>query len=116
MGIEVSLAAVGTAVLAGLGYLVLHVVGDVAAEEAKQAVLRRPSLAARRQRQRGLMKTGFLCAVLAFVSGLLWVAVVTNESDDDAADARMFLVLTAVLGLAAACVLAAWWRRAGQAQ
>lgn len=62
------------------------------------------------------MKAGYACAVLAFAAGALWLAVVTNEFDDDAAYARMFLVLAAVFGLAAGGLLAAWWRRSGQPQ
>ena len=114
MEAEVSLAAVGAAVLAGLGYFLLQALGEVAADEAKEAAFRRPSLAMRRRRHRGLMKAGFLCAVLAFGSAFLWLAVITNDFQDDARDARMFLALVAIFGVTAVCLLAAWWRRAGK--
>lgn len=101
-------------VFAGLGYVLLHVLAEVAADEAKEAVFRRPSLAMRRRRHRGLMKSGVLCAVLAFVSTLLWLAVITNDFQDDATDARMFLSLATVFGVTAVCLLGVWWRRAGK--
>jgi hypothetical protein len=116
MGTEASLTAVGALVLAGVGYLVLHVVGDFAADEAKEAVFRRASFAARRSRHRGLMKTGFVCAVLAFLAAFLWLAAVTSGREDDAGDARMFATLAAVFGLAAGGLLTTWWRRAGRPQ
>jgi apolipoprotein N-acyltransferase len=112
MDVEV-LAAIGLAILISLGYVVLHVVGEAAAEAAEDSVFRRPSFAMRRQRHRGLMKAGGICGVLAFGSGFMWLVVVTNDFEDDAADARMFLVLTSVLGLVAAVLLVAWWRRSG---
>lgn len=111
---ELSIAALGALVLAALGYVVLQVVGEVVADEAKEAAFRRPSLAFRRQRYRGLMKVGVLFAVLAFGSAVLWLAVITNDFEDDARDARMFLLLTAIFGASSLVLLAAWWRRAGR--
>lgn len=111
---EGSIAAVGAVILGGLGYVLLQVLGEVAADEAKEAAFRRPSLAMRRRRHRGLMKAGVLSAGLAFGSALLWVAVITNDFQDNARDARMFMSLTAVFSVGAVCLLTAWWRRAGK--
>ncbi len=113
MNVEV-LAAIGVAVLVGVGYVVLQIVGEAVTEAATDSMFRRPSFAMRRQRHRGLMKAGWICGVLAFGSGLMWLVVVTNDFEDDAADARLFLALTAVFVLAAAGFLLTWWRRAGR--
>lgn len=112
METQASLVAIGALVLGGLGYLVAQVIADVMANEAKEAVLSRPSLAVRRSRHRVLMKSGYLCAVLSFLAGFLWLVVVTNDWDDDADDARMFATLAGVLALAAGGLLTTWWRRA----
>jgi hypothetical protein len=73
------LAAIGLALLVGLGYVVLRAVGEAATEAAKDSVFRRPSFAMRRQHHRGLMKAGGICGVLAFGSGFMWLVVVTND-------------------------------------
>lgn len=116
MGTEALLTVVGGFVLAGVGYVVLQVVGDIAVDEAKEAVFRRASFAARRSRHRALMKTGFVCAVFAFVAAVFWLAAATSGRADDAGDARIFAILTAVLALAAGRLLTTWWRRAGRPQ
>jgi len=115
METEASLAGVGALVLAGLGYLVVQVIGDLAADEAKEALFRRPTLAVRRSRHRVLMKSGSVCAALSFLAALLWLAAATNGWDDDADDARVFATLAGVFALAAGGLLTAWWRRAGTA-
>jgi hypothetical protein len=117
MGTEAFLTVVGGCVLAGVGYVVLQVVGHLAADEAKEAVFRRASFAARRSRHRALMRSGFVCAVFAFVAAVFWLAAVTSGRADDAGDAgeaRIFAILTAVLALAAGRLLTTWWRRAGR--
>ena len=111
MSVEV-LVVVGLAIVGGLGWLVADVVGQAMAEGAQDAAFRRPSLAMRRGRHRGLMRTGYLCGVLAFGSLFMWLAVVTDGFEDDAADARMFLALGVVCGLGAVAFLTAWWRLA----
>lgn len=116
MGTGATLTAVGTLVLAGVGYLVIQLVGDFAADEAKEAVFRRASFAARRSRHRALMKTGFICAVLAFLAALFWLAAATSGRAADAGDARVFAVIAAVFALAAGGLLTAWWRRAGRSK
>ncbi|HYO18146.1 MAG TPA: hypothetical protein VES02_05715 [Dermatophilaceae bacterium] len=105
------LIAIGAFLLAGVGYLVLQVVGDLAAEEAKEAVFRRPSFAVRRSRHRALMKTGYVCAVLGFLAAFFCLAAATSGREADAADARIFAMLAAVLTLAAGGLLTTWWRR-----
>ena len=60
------------------------------------------------------MKVGVLFAVLAFGSAILWLAVITNDFDDDARDARMFLLLTAIFSVSFLVLIAGWWRRAGR--
>lgn len=114
MGFEVRAAALGAVIIAGLGCVVLNVLGQIAVDEAANALFRRPTLAMRRRRHRGLMKTGFLCGALALLSAFLWLAVITNDFHDDGSDARMFLWLTAILGLSAVWLLVAWWVRAGE--
>lgn len=114
MNAELSIAALGALVLAALGYVVLQVVGEVVVDQAKEAAFRRPSLAIRRQRYRGLLKVGVLFAVLALGTAILWLAVITNDFEDDARDARMFLSLTAIFSVSSLVLLAAWWRRAGR--
>ena len=113
MSVEV-LGAIGLAVLVGLGWIVVQLIGEAAAETATDSVFRRPSFALRRQRHRGLMKTGALCGGLALCSAFMWLVVVTNDFEDDAADARFFLVLTAGFALGAVLLLTAWWRKAGR--
>ena len=113
MGTEASLAVVGALVLAGVGYLVILLIGDIAADEAKEAVFRRASFAARRGRHRALMKIGFFCAGFAFVAAIFWLAAVTSGREEDAGAARIFAILAAVLVLAAGGLLTMWWRRAG---
>src|SRR4051794_35105956 len=109
MGTGISLAAVGVAVLCTLGYIVVQVIGEVAAGEAKDAVFRRPSFAMRRRRHRGLMKSGAVCALVAFMLCFLGVAVLTNGFHDDESDGQKFLMLGAVCCLAAISMLAASW-------
>ena len=116
MGTEASLTAVGALVLAGIGYLMLHVIGDRVAAKAKEAVFRRASFAARRLRHRALMKTGLFCAALAFLPAVLWLAAATSGREEDAGDARMFAILTTVFVFAAGGLLTTWWRRAGRPQ
>jgi hypothetical protein len=110
------LAVAGAAVLAGLGYIALQVLGELLADEATESVFRRPAFAVRRQRYRGLMKSGFLCAVLSLAAAFVCIAVLTNGRDDNAEDARMFATIAVVLAAAAAGLLTAWWRRAGRPQ
>lgn len=107
------LIAIGAFLLAGVGYLVFQVVADIALDEAKEAVFRRPSFAVRRSRHRALMMTGYVCAVLAFMAAFFWLAAATSGREADAGYARMFAMLAAVLALAAAGLLTTWWRRAG---
>ena len=107
------LIAVGAFLLAGVGYLVFQVVADIAVDEAKEAVFRRPSFAVRRSRHRALMMTGYVCAVLAFMAAFFWLAAATSGREADAGYARMFAMLAAVLALVAAGLLTTWWRRAG---
>lgn len=116
MSTAATLTAAGGLLLAGVGYLVLQVVGDVAADEAKEAVFRRASFAFRRSRHRTLMKTGFICAVLAFLAAFFWLAAVTSGREDDAGDARIYSILAAALALGAGGLLTTWWRRAGRPQ
>ena len=116
MGTGATLTAVGTLALAGVGYLVFQLVGDVAADEAKEAVFRRASFAARRSRHRALMKTGFICAVLAFLAAVFWLAAANSGRASDAGDARVFAVVAAVFALAGGGLLTTWWRRSGGSQ
>ena len=110
------LIAIGGLLLAGVGYLVFLVVADIAAEETKEAIFRRASFAVRRSRHRALMKTGYVCAVLAFLATFFWLAAATSGREADAGGARIFAMLTAVLAVAAGGLLATWWRRAGGPQ
>jgi hypothetical protein len=110
------LMAIGAFILAGVGYLVFHVVADIATEEAKEAIFRRPSFAVRRSRHRALMKTGYVCAVLAFLAAFFSLAAATSGREADAADARIFAMLAAVLMIAAGGLLTTWWRRSGGPQ
>ncbi|WP_156391907.1 MULTISPECIES: hypothetical protein [unclassified Nocardioides] len=111
-------AAAAALLVAGVGYLLLdtllNVAGDAATRSAKESAFRRPSSAARRGHHRVLMKSGYVSAVLALLAALLWLAVATNGRSDHAADARMFA--WAVLGLAtlAGVLLTRWWRLAGR--
>jgi preprotein translocase subunit SecY len=102
------LIAIAAFLLAGVGYLVFQVVADIAADEAKEAV--------RRSRHRALMKTGYVCAVLAFLAAFFWLAAATSGREADAGGARIFAMMAAVLALAAGGLLTTWWRRAGGAQ
>jgi len=113
MSVEL-LAVIGLAVLCGVGWLVADIVGQTIAEGAKDSVFHRPSFAERRQRHRGLMLTGYLCGLLALMSWFLWLAVVTTDVEDDAADARLFLALGSTFAVGAVLFLAAWWRKAGR--
>jgi apolipoprotein N-acyltransferase len=108
------LAAIVLAVLTIVGGVVAWVVGELALEGGVDAAFRRPSFAIRRQRHRGLMKTGYLSGALAFTSLFMWLVVVTNEFEDDAADAQVFLGLGILFALGAVLSLSAWWRRAGR--
>lgn len=108
------LIAIGAFLLAGVGYLVFQTVVFAAVDETKEAVFRRPSFAVRRSRHRGLMMTGYVSAVLAFMAALFWLAAATSGREADAADARVFATLAAVLALTAAGLLTTWWRRAGR--
>lgn len=114
MGTGATLAAVGTLVLAGVGYLVIQLIGDFAADEAKEAVFRRASFAARRSRHRALMKAGFICAVLAFLAALFCLAAATSGHAADAGDARVFALVSTILALTGGGLLTTWWRRAGR--
>lgn len=107
------LAVFGLAIACGLGWLLAEVVGQSMAEGAKDAAFRRPSFALRRRRHRGLMTVGSVSGLLACTSWFMWLAVVTNDFEDDAADARMFLALGVGCGLGAVTLLTAWWRLAG---
>lgn len=109
-----AIVTVGAVLLSALGWLVLHVVSDLTANEAKEAVLRRPSFAVRRSRHRGLMKSGYACAVLAFLAGFLGLAAATSGFEDDATDARLFTALAVGLAVLAVGLLATWWRRSGR--
>lgn len=109
------LGTVGLAVLCLLGYIVLDVLGQTATNQAVEALWRRPSLAERRQRNRGLMKCGVGAALLAAVVGFIWLAAATSGHAEDADDARVLGVVTAALALIAAGLLATWWRRSGAA-
>ena len=110
------LIAIGTFLLAGVGYLVFQVVTEITTDEAKEAVFRRASFAVRRSRHRALMMTGYVCAVLALMAAVFWLAAATSGREADAGDARIFAMLAAVLALAAGGLLATWWRRAGGPQ
>jgi hypothetical protein len=110
------LIAIGGFLLAGVGYLVFLVVADSATEEVKEAIFRRASFAVRRSRHRALMKTGYVCAGLAFLAALFWLAAATSGREAEAGDARIFAMLAAVLALAAGGLLTTWWRRAGGPQ
>jgi threonine/homoserine/homoserine lactone efflux protein len=103
-----ALSAVGALVVAGVGYLVLEAFGNIASDEAKEAILRRPSFATRRSRHRVLMKTGYVCAVLAFLAAVFWLAAFTSGREEDAGDARTFAVVAAVLAFVAAGLLTTW--------
>ena len=113
MSVEV-LVATGLAVLTVVGGIVALVVGEIAMNGATDVIFRRPSFAMRRQRHRGLMKAGYLSGLLAFLAWFMWLAVVTNDFEDDAADARMFFALGVLFALGAVLFLTAWWRRAGR--
>jgi hypothetical protein len=110
------LITIGALLLAGVGYLVFQVVADIAAEEAKEAVFRRPSFAVRRSRHRVLMKTGYVGAALAALAAVFSLAAATSGREADAADARIFAVLAAALAVAAGGLLTTWWRRSGGPQ
>lgn len=84
------LAAIGLAVLVGVGCIALQIVGEAATEEAKDSA-RRPSFAMRRQRHRGLLKTGGICGVLAFGSGFRWLVVATSRASASLAHRGMRL-------------------------
>lgn len=111
---KAALLAIGALALSGVGYLVFSLIGDAAADAAKDAALRRPSFAARRSRHRALMNTGIWCAMLSFPAAFMWFATATSGRESDAGIARVFAVLTAVLPLAAGGLLTTWWRRAGR--
>lgn len=110
------LGTIALAVLGLLGYIVLDVLGQAAANEAAEALWRRPSLVERRQRNRGLMKCGVGTALLAALVGFIWLAAATSGQQEDANDARVLGVVTAALALVAAGLLATWWRRSGAAR
>jgi hypothetical protein len=110
------LTAVGMLVVVGVGYLLLDIIGDIATDEAKEAVFRRASFATRRSRHRVLMGTGYVCGVLALLAGVFWLAAFTSGREADAGDARVFAIVAAVLALFSAGLLTTWWRRAGEPQ
>lgn len=110
------LGTVALAVVGVLAYIALDVLGQTAANEAAEALWRRPSLAERRRRNRGLMKCGVGTALIAALVGLIWLAAATSGYQEDAEDARVLGILTAALALTAAGLLAAWWRRSGTAR
>lgn len=108
-----ALATVGVALLGLLGYVVLDVVGQLAVDEAADALGRRPSFAARRRRNRGLMKAGLATVLLGATAGWMWLAAATSGYADTADDARVLGQVTAVLTVAGCVLLAVWWRRSG---
>jgi hypothetical protein len=112
--LELTLAGLGGLIVCALGYLVLQVIGDVAADEAKEAVFRRPAWVRRRRRHRFLMKSGWLCAILSAAAALVWVAIATNGRPDNGEDARLFATLTVLLAGLAVGQLIAWWHLAGK--
>ncbi|MFZ5848174.1 MAG: hypothetical protein ACOYX5_12405 [Actinomycetota bacterium] len=107
------LGTVGLAVLCLVGYIVLDLLGQAATDQAVEALWRRPSLAVRRRRSRGLMKSGVGTGLLAAVVGLIWLAAATSGHPDDADDARVLGMVTAGLTVLAAALLGTWWRRSG---
>jgi hypothetical protein len=109
------LGAVGLAVVCLLGYIALEVLGQAATDQAVRALWRRPSLAVRRQRQRGLLKCGVGGALLATIVGVIWLAAATSGHQEDADDARALGVATAALAVLAAGLLGTWWHRTGKA-
>lgn len=111
-----TIAAVGTLAVAGLGYLVVQVIGESVVEAGKESAFRRPSLAVRRNRHRLLMKSGLVCTLLACMAGLFWLAAATSGRPSDASDARTFAAIGLVLALAGVALLAGWWIRAGKPQ
>jgi hypothetical protein len=107
------LGAVGLAVLGLVGYIIVDVLGQAAADEAFDAVSRRPSFAERRKHHRGLMKGGIASILLAAMSGWIWLAAATSGHSEDADDARVLGFVTGALTLPGCALLAAWWRRSG---
>ena len=110
------LAAVGLCLASLVGYIAFWVVVEVASDEVKEAVFRRPTLAVRRTRYRGLLRSGYLCAVLSLTCGFFALAIATNGRTDNVQDTRMFLSAAAILATVAAVLLTSWWRRAGRPQ
>lgn len=111
-----ALIAAGLALASIIGYVVFAVIAETAADEVKGAVFRRPSLAVRRTRYRGLLGTGYLLVVLAAACAFFALAIATNGRTDNAADTRTFLIATVVLATAATLLLTTWWRKAGGSQ
>lgn len=113
MSTAAALAALGCVLL----YLGAHVVFDfffdVTFDATKEAVFRRPSFAQRRERSRGLLRSGCLSGVLALATGFLGIAVLTNGFDDEAT-ARTIFAVAVGLAVLSSVLLSVWWRRAGR--
>jgi len=104
---------------AGLGCAVVYgialVVGEATLDELKEAIFRSRPLAIRRQRNRVLLRGGYVVFVtLVCIPTLIGIVAATGENPRGPSDARYFFALAGFALFIAIIMWLEWWRRSAK--
>jgi hypothetical protein len=108
------LLVVGGLVLLAVLWLVAGLAGEAAADEAREAVFRRPGFRERRDRSRGWLFAGVVSFALSGMAGLFAAAALTSGQPDLEDHGVVFVAVAGVLIVGGVVLLVVWWRLAGR--
>jgi hypothetical protein len=108
------LLVVGGLVLLAVLWLLAELAGEAVADQAREAVSRRPGFRERRDRSRGWLFAGVVSLALSGMAGLFAAAALTSGERDLADDGVVFVAVAGVLIVGGVVLLVVWWRLAGR--
>jgi hypothetical protein len=108
------LLVVGGLVLLAVLWLLAELAGEAVADEAREAVFRRPGFRERRDRSRGWLFSGVVSLALSGMAGLFAAAALTSGDPDLEDQGVVFAAVGGVLIVGGVVLLVVWWRLAGR--
>jgi len=115
MSITGLIISVGAGLGCALAYGIALAVGEAALDELKEAVFRGRPLAIRRQRNRVLLRGGYVVFVaLVCIPALIGLAAATGENPQGPSDARLLFSLAGFSLFVAIIMWFEWWRRSAK--